>query len=132
MSLIRWIDFATRGDERGYLVALEANKNIPFDIKRVYYLTGMKKDVPRGFHAHKELHQVAICLSGKCILKMDDGKTKSEVWLDSMAKGLIIPPMVWHEMHEFSENCVLMVLASEYYDESDYIRDYQEFQNRVI
>jgi dTDP-4-dehydrorhamnose 3,5-epimerase-like enzyme len=128
MSLIKWAPFETIGDGRGQLVALESNNNIPFEIKRVYYMTKMKPTVPRGFHAHRQLKQVAICVAGHCRFILDDGIHREEVWLDSPGKGLIIGNMVWREMHDFSQDCVLMVLASEYYDEADYIRSYNEFK----
>ncbi len=131
MSLINLIEFKVLGDDRGQLVALESNKNIPFEIKRVYYLTGTLPGVPRGFHAHKELEQVAVCVSGKCRMIMDDGKNKEEIWLDSPDKAVCIHKMMWHEMHDFSEDCVLLVMASDYYDEADYIRDYLNFIKQV-
>ena len=131
MSLIKLIDFPSLGDERGALVALESNKNIPFDIKRVYYIFGTEQGVARGFHAHKQLKQVAVCITGKCRMFLNDGKTKESVWLDSATNGVLIDDMVWREMHDFSDNCVLLVLASEYYDESDYIRNYDQFLKKV-
>ncbi|MFQ1712627.1 sugar 3,4-ketoisomerase [Aeromonas allosaccharophila] len=127
MSLINLIDFPALGDERGVLVALESNRHIPFDIKRVYYIYGTSQGVARGFHAHKVLKQVAICLKGSCRFVMDDGKDKKEVILATPDKGLLIDAMQWHEMYDFSEDCVLMVLADQLYDESDYIRDYTQF-----
>lgn len=127
-DLISWIDFPFLGDERGSLVALEGNKTVPFGIKRVYYLFGTKQGVARGFHAHKSLQQVAICIAGKCKMRLDNGVEQAEVWLDSPTKGLFINDMVWREMHEFSPDCVLLVLASEHYDEADYIRSYTEFK----
>ncbi|MCY1292314.1 TDP-4-oxo-6-deoxy-alpha-D-glucose-3,4-oxoisomerase [compost metagenome] len=131
MALIKWASFNTIGDGRGQLVALESNKNIPFDIKRVYYMTGMKPGAPRGFHAHRQLQQVAVCVAGYCRFILDDGRTREEAWLDSPAKGLVIGDLIWREMHDFSPDCVLMVLASEYYDEADYIRDYEQFLETV-
>ena len=131
MSLIHWIDFPKIGDDRGNLVALEGNKNIPFSIKRVYYLFDLQSDIPRGFHAHKELIQVAVCVKGRCDILMDDGKSKEIVTLDSPDKGLLIDVMQWHEMRNFSDDCVLLVLASDVYDEADYIRSYEQFQNEV-
>ena len=131
MALINWIDFKVLGDERGSLVALEGNRNIPFDIKRVYYIFGTEANSPRGFHAHKELRQVAICVKGSCQIVIDDGKEKEWVTLNTPSAGIFIDTMQWHEMHNFSEDCVLMVLASDYYDESDYIRDYQKFIKEV-
>ncbi|MFH4571312.1 FdtA/QdtA family cupin domain-containing protein [Vibrio diabolicus] len=130
-KLIRRIDFPVIGDERGSLIALEANKLIPFDIKRVYYLFGMQPDLPRGFHAHKALVQVAICLKGSCDILMDNGQDKEIVKLNSPSQGLVIDVMQWHEMSNFSEDCVLLVLASDVYDESDYIRDYSDFLREV-
>lgn len=127
MSLNKLIDFPTLGDKRGSLVSLESNKSIPFDIKRVYYIFGTEQGAARGFHAHKQLKQVAVCVTGKCKMVLDNGKEKSEIWLDSPTKGVLIEDMVWREMHDFSDDCVLLVLASEHYDESDYIRDYSEF-----
>mgnify|MGYP000496960512 FL=1 len=127
MSLIKFIDFPALGDERGSLVALEAEKTVPFPIKRVYYIFGTNAGVSRGFHAHKRLQQVALCITGKCRMILDDGRQRDEVWLDSPNKGLIIGDLVWREMHDFSEDCVLLVLASEHYDEADYIRDYGKF-----
>lgn len=122
------INFPPLGDDRGSLVALEAQKTVPFDVKRVYYIFGTQQGVSRGFHAHKNLKQVAVCVTGKCKMVLDDGKKREEVWLDSPTTGLIIEDLTWREMHNFSEDCVLLVLASEHYDESDYIRDYDEFK----
>jgi len=127
MSFIQWAHFPPLGDDRGSLVALEARTTVPFNIKRVYYIFGTQQGVARGFHAHHNLKQVAICITGKCRMVLDDGKQRQEVWLDSPTKGLIIGDLVWREMHDFSEDCVLLVLASEHYDENDYIRNYDEF-----
>ncbi|THG82544.1 WxcM-like domain-containing protein [Pseudomonas sp. A-1] len=115
------------GDERGKLVALEGGRNIPFDIKRVYYLTDTVTGISRGFHAHRQLEQIAICVSGRCRMLMDDGVSREEVWLDAPDKAIRISRMIWHEMHDFSSDCVLLVLASDHYDESDYIRSYPAF-----
>lgn len=130
MSLIKWVDFPLLGDDRGSLIALEQNKEIPFDIKRVYYIFGTKESVQRGFHAHKKLKQIAVCVAGQCKMILDDGVDRIEATLDSPEKGLLIVESVWHEMYDFSPDCVLLVLASDYYDESDYIRDYVEFRGR--
>lgn len=127
MSLVNWIDLPVLGDERGSLVAIEALDTIPFAVNRVYYIFNTTSGEARGFHAHYNLQQLAICVSGKCRMVLDDGQNKEEVWLDSPSKGLIIGDMIWREMHDFSEDCVLLVLASEHYDEADYIRDYDEF-----
>lgn len=123
-----YVDFQMHGDERGQLVALEENKNIPFSIKRVYFMYDTKDDVCRGQHAHKHLRQVLFCVSGSCIVSLDDGKEKVSVKLDRPERGLFIGPGVWREMYDFSKGTVLMVVASEYYDESDYIRNYDDFK----
>ncbi|MBW3530952.1 FdtA/QdtA family cupin domain-containing protein [Shewanella sp. NKUCC06_TVS] len=127
MSLVTLIDFPELGDTRGALIALEANRHIPFDIKRVYYIYGTAKGTARGFHAHKALKQVAICLVGSCRFLMDDGVAKQDIILDSCKQGLLIDTLQWHEMYDFSDDCILLVLASDIYDESDYIRDYSNF-----
>lgn len=132
MKLVNTIEFQKLGDERGSLVSLEQNKNIPFEVKRIYYIFGTKEGVSRGFHAHKNLEQVAICVKGSCRFLLDDGKNKEEIVLNDPSIGLYISNVTWREMHDFSEDCVLIVLASELYDENDYIRDYQDFQNQKI
>ncbi|MCO7051663.1 FdtA/QdtA family cupin domain-containing protein, partial [Proteus terrae] len=91
-----------------------------------------EKDVSRGFHAHKKLKQLAICLKGSCDFIMDDGKKREKITLTSPDVGLIIDAMQWHEMHNFSEDCIILVLADDVYDESDYIRDYETFQKSII
>ena len=129
MSLFKWMDLPVIGDSRGSLIALEASQFVPFAVKRVYYIFGTQPGVARGFHAHKKLRQLAICVTGKCRMVLDDGRTRESAWLDSPAKGLLIDTMLWREMHDFSPDCVLLVLASEHYDEADYIRDYGTFLN---
>lgn len=131
MGLVKCVNINAIGDGRGELYALEASKNVPFSIKRVYYMTGLHEDVSRGYHAHKSLQQLAVCVSGSCRFILDDGITREDIVLDSPRTGLLIGNMIWREMHDFTEGCVLMVLASEYYDEFDYIRDYQDFLSVV-
>jgi dTDP-4-dehydrorhamnose 3,5-epimerase-like enzyme len=131
MSLINTIKLPVLGDERGGLIALEGNKSVPFEIKRVYYIFNTQKNVVRGFHAHKALKQLAVCVSGNCRFVLDDGKNKKDIILDSPEKGLLIENMIWREMHDFSDDCVLMVLADSIYDETDYIRKYEEFMEAV-
>ncbi|MEO4178028.1 WxcM-like domain-containing protein [Acinetobacter pittii] len=126
MSLVKLIDLPSFGDERGGLVAIESNQSIPFDVKRLYYIFNTSQK-PRGFHAHIDLKQVAICLKGSCRFILDNGFTKEEVVLDNPTQGLIIEGLIWREMHDFSEDCVLLVLASEHFTEQDYIRNYDEF-----
>lgn len=128
MSNIQIINFPLLGDDRGSLVALEAKFTVPFEVKRVYYIFGTKLGVSRGFHAHRELQQVAICVTGKCRMLVDDGMRREDVWLDSPTKGLLIGDLVWREMHDFSPDCVLLVLANQHYNENDYIRSYDEFK----
>ena len=122
MSLVKIIDFKSLGDSRGNLISLEANRNIPFAIKRIYYLFSTNMEERRGLHAHKELKQVAVALHGSCRFLLDDGVEKQEVKLNNPQQGLLIESFVWREMFDFSDDCVLMVLADNYYDESDYIR----------
>lgn len=131
MSLIKTISFPPLGDDRGSLVALEAHKTVPFDVKRVYYIFGTKPGVSRGFHAHRALQQVAVCVTGKCRMVLDDGTRREEVWLDSPTKGLLIGDLVWREMHDFSPDCVLLVLADQQYNETDYIRNYEDFKQAL-
>lgn len=111
----------------GKLTPIEANKDIPFDIKRVYYIYGVKNDVTRGFHAHKNLKQMLICVSGRVKIKTRTIKEEKVFQLDNPNIGLYLEGMIWREMYEFSPNAVLLVLASEYYDENDYIRDYNNY-----
>lgn len=127
----RIIEFQQHGDERGSLVAAEFGKELPFEIKRVYYIYGVGEGVRRGFHAHKELNQLLIAIKGSCSILLDDGESKKVVLLNSPTKGLIVAPGVWHEMFDFSPDAVLISLASEKYDESDYIRNYDVFLEYV-
>lgn len=124
---VEWFYAQQHGDTRGQLVALEEKKEIPFDIKRVYYIYDTLEGVRRGFHAHKELKQLMICVHGSCKVLLDDGKDKEIVVLDEPYKGIFIQSNMWREMYDFSSDAVLLVLASEVYDESDYIRDYDKF-----
>ena len=125
-SLINLIQVPSWNDPRGNLFVFE-KQNPPFEIKRVYYLANTAKNFSRGFHAHRNLQQVAVAVSGKCRMVLDDGTKREEVWLDSPSKAIHIESMIWREMHDFSADCVLLVLASAEYDESDYIRDYDDF-----
>lgn len=120
-------NFNMRGDERGSLIAIEENADIPFSIKRVYYIFDTLAGVTRGLHAHRALRQVLVCVNGSCKVLLDDGMEKISVAMNKVSQGLLVDPMIWHEMHDFSTDCVLLVLASDFYDEKDYIRDYGEF-----
>ena len=123
--------FQPHGDERGQLIALEEFKDIPFKIRRVYYMYDTGEGVVRGCHAHKNLQQILICIHGSCKIKLDNGEETSIIPLDKPYEGLFVSNAVWREMYEFSPDAVLMVLASELYDESDYIRNYDEFLKYV-
>lgn len=124
---MKLIKFQSHGDERGSLVAIEHGKEIPFDVKRIYYLYNTKLDVARGFHAHKQLKQILIAVNGSCTIVLDDGEQRKSVELNNPDEGLFIDSFVWREMHNFSKDCTLLVLANSHYDESDYIRNYDDF-----
>ena len=131
MSICQFYQLPNLGDSRGALVSMDLSTCLRFEIKRAYYIFGTKSDVSRGFHAHKTLHQAAVCISGSCIMVLDDGETREDVLMDSPFKGVDLPPMLWHEMHSFSPDCVLLILASDYYDESDYVRNYSDFKRMI-
>ena len=128
VSDCKLIDIRRYSDTRGYLSVVENGVDISFEIKRVYYLY-MVPEVARGAHAHKELQQLLIATSGSVEVIMDDGENKESLRLDKPWKGLLIPPGLWRDLENFSGGAVLMCLASEGYDEKDYIRDYEEFLN---
>jgi predicted phosphodiesterase len=119
------------GDHRGQLIALEENQNIPFDIKRVFYIYGTLDGVKRGEHSHYKTRQLLIAVSGSCEVTLDNGSTKQTFSLNKPNEGLLQDALIWGTMHNFSENCVLMVLADTHYDESDYIKDYKKFLKAV-
>lgn len=123
--------FQQHGDDRGQLVALEELKDIPFEIKRVYYMYDTGEGVRRGKHAHKSLEQILICIHGSCKILLDNGKEKKIVSLERPYEGLYIANDMWREMYDFSNDAVLMVLASDYYNEEDYIRNYDDFLSSV-
>lgn len=116
----------SHSDERGLLVSIEGAVDTPFDIDRVYYIIGTE-GAQRGFHAHRQLDQLLICVKGSCEVVVDNGRERSNVVLDRPDLSLHVGPMIWHELHDFSANCVLLVLASDGYNESDYIGDYAHF-----
>lgn len=123
------LDFKVNGDERGKLIALEAERIIPFNIKRIYYIYDTVPEIQRGQHAHKDVEQVIICLNGSCKFLLDDGmgKGRETVFLNRPDHGLYIGKRMWGEMFDFSYGCILLVMASGYYDENEYIRNYNEF-----
>lgn len=124
---VRTYTFPPHGDDRGQLVAIEAMKDLPFEIKRVYYIYDTLTGVRRGFHAHKCLQQILLCVNGSCKIHLDNGTDTAEVTLDKPNVGLYISNNMWREMYDFTPGTVLLVLASEYYDEADYIRNYEDF-----
>ncbi len=121
------INMKVFGDERGKLISLESNKNIPFEIKRVYWIFDTLPDQDRGMHAHRLVDEIVVAVDGACLFVIDDGKTREKVWLNRPDIGLYISRNMWREMKHFSYGCKLMVLASDYYDEKEYIRNYDDF-----
>jgi hypothetical protein len=125
------IDLPRINDPRGNLTFVEANRHIPFDIQRVYYLYDVPGGAERGGHAHKGLHQLIVAMSGSFDIHLDDGHAKKTVHMNRSYYGLYVCPMIWREIDNFSSGAVCMVLASDYYDELDYYREYNEFINDV-
>lgn len=126
-----YIDFQVCSDVRGHVAIAEYKKQIPFLINRVYWLYGMTDAASRGFHAHKRLQQAIICVNGACEIVLDDGQEREHFLLDKPERGLSVEPMMWREIYPVAKDCVLVVLASEPYDETDYIRDYQDFLEKL-
>lgn len=124
---VREISLKVHGDERGSLIALENGHNLPFDVKRVYYIFGTQPNVTRGLHAHKNLKQLLIATSGSVEIHCEIKGARQVFFLDSPDKGLLVEGLVWREMKNFTPGAVLMVLASEYYTEADYIRCHKKF-----
>ena len=127
MKNYKIINFNILGGKNSPLISLEKDKDIPFEIKRIYYIFNTAKDVERGFHAHKNLKQIVIALKGSCNFILDDGYKKIDIKLDNEKKGIFIQGIIWREIKNISDSCILLVIASENYDENDYIRDYNEF-----
>lgn len=116
-------------DRKGNLSVVENGFNIPFDVKRVYYLYDVPGGASRGGHAHKELYQLIVAVSGSFSVSLDDGKNKKTIMLNCPYQGLLVVPGIWREIDDFSSGSVCLVLASEKYDEGDYIRKYDDFLN---
>jgi len=127
LDLCNIIELPKIHDARGNLTFIESNNHIPFEIQRVYYLYDVPGGSARGGHAHKDLHQLIIAMSGSFDVLLDDGTTKKTVHLARSYYGLYICPMIWRELDNFSSGSVCMVLASNKYDEDDYYRNYEEF-----
>ena len=124
MYNISKIKFKDISSKYGSLTPIESRKDIPFDVKRIYYISKVPTDITRGFHSHRELHQILICLSGSVKIKTKTPNEEEIIELNKNSEGLYIGPLIWREMFDFTEEAVLLVLASEYYDENDYIRNY--------
>lgn len=121
------IDLPKITDQRGNLTYIEGERHIPFDIKRVYYLYDVPGGASRAAHGHRDLHQLMISMSGSFDVTLDDGYEKKVFHLNRSYYGLYIPPMIWRDLDNFSSGAVCMVLASDFYDEADYFRDYDTF-----
>ncbi len=132
MEFFRMLTFKELGDERGNLVAIEGNTDIPFDIKRVFYMYGTDNTMVRGQHANRKSEFVLINVSGSSKIKIDDGMGHVEVvCLDKPKMGVYIPKMIWKEMYEFSDDSVILCLASTHYDGSEYIRNYEDYKKEI-
>jgi dTDP-4-dehydrorhamnose 3,5-epimerase-like enzyme len=127
MSNYKLIKLKICGDKKGSLIPIEPGVNLPFKIKRVYYIFDTKKGVERGFHAHFNLKQLVISVKGSCDFIIDNGEKRESIKLNKPNKGLYLDGVLWREMKNFSSDCVLMVLANELYSKDDYIKDYKKF-----
>ena len=128
---VRLIEFPRIHDHRGNLTFIENSRHTPFDIKRVYYLYDVPGGAARAAHGHKALHQLMIAMSGSFDVTLDDGTEKKKYHLNRSYSGIYIPPMMWRDLDNFSSGAVCMVLASDYFDESDYYRNYDDFVKAV-
>ncbi len=125
------LEFNEMGDERGNLVVIEGNKDIPFEIKRIFYMYGTDATMIRGSHANRKSEFVLVNVAGKTKIKVDDGFSTAVIELNKPRMGIYIPKMVWKDMYDFSEDSVLLVLSNEYYDSNEYIRDYDEYIKEI-
>lgn len=121
---VRELCLSCHADARGKLVAIEGRKDLPFDIRRIYYIYGTSPDAVRGRHAHRDLNQVLLCVSGSCEILLDNGSERQVVRLDSPDRGLYLYGFIWREMRNFSPDCVLLALVDRPYDPADYVYDY--------
>lgn len=131
MKKYKLLSFNQLGDERGHLVVVEGLKDIPFEIKRMFYIYGTKSNVIRGQHANRKSEFVLINLSGSCKIKVDDGKNKEVIILDKPHEGIYLEKMVWKDMFDFSEDSILLVLSNHSYDSEEYVRDYEKFKKET-
>lgn len=131
MKKYKLLNFPQLGDERGHLVVVEGNKDIPFEIKRIFYIYGSDKDVIRGQHANRLSEFVLINISGRCNVFVDDGEKQETIVLDKPYQGIYLNKMVWKNMLNFSKDAILLVLSNKYYNSEEYIRDYEEFKKII-
>ena len=132
MNKVKMLSFKQNGDDRGHLVVIEGNKDVPFDIKRIFYIYGSDPNVIRGHHANRETEFVLVNVAGKSKVKVYDGKGNEAIFiLNRPHTGIYLPTMVWKDMYDFSEDSVLLVLASEAYNPNEYIRNYDEFVEEI-
>lgn len=130
ISGVKMLEFSQKGDEKGYLVVVEGEEDIPFEIKRIFYIYGSDPAAIRGRHANKKTEFVLINVSGQSKVKVKDGKGNEKVFeLNRPHTGIYLPRMVWKDMYDFSEDSVLLCLASEHYDAEEYIRNYEQFED---
>lgn len=125
------LNFGDLGDERGKLVVVEGAIDVPFEIKRVFYIYGSDNEVVRGQHANRESQFVLINVGGTSKVRIDNGHSEAIVELNKPMMGLYIPTMVWKDMYDFSEDSILLVLASTHYDGNEYIRNYEEYKKEM-
>ena len=130
-ELYRILNFKDLGDERGRLVVIEGNRDIPFDIKRAFYVYGSDATVKRGQHANRESEFVLVNVAGKSKVRITDSENEAIVELDKPMKAVYIPKMVWKDMYDFSEDSVLLVLANTHYDGNEYIRNFDDYQKEM-
>lgn len=132
MNLVKMLDFQQKGDERGKLVVIEGGMDVPFEIKRAFYIFGSDRDVIRGQHANRKTEFVLINVAGSSKVKVKDGMGNEAIYcLNRPHTGVYLPTMVWKDMYDFSKDSVLLCLASEHYDAEEYIRDYSEFVKEI-
>lgn len=133
MNKVQMLEFPQHGDERGHLVVVEGMKDVPFEIKRIFYIYGSDAEVVRGQHANRKTEFVLINVAGKSKVRVKDGEGNEAVFcLNRPHTGIYLPTMVWKDMYDFSEDSVLLCLASEHYDNTEYIRDYDEFCREIL
>ncbi len=130
-ELYRILNFKDLGDERGRLVVIEGNRDIPFDIKRAFYIYGSDATVKRGQHANRESEFVLVNVAGKSKVRITDSENEAIVELDKPMKAVYIPKMVWKDMYDFSEDSVLLVLANTHYDGNEYIRNFDDYKKEM-